>query len=217
MTTLTTRALACAATGAVALVLSGCASSPAEQSPPPAPTRAAAAAAAAQELTTRTTVLSRDGSAAPVLCLDVVLESYPPICDGPTVRGWDWSGLEGAETAAGTTWGRYEVTGTWDGTALTVTSPARPWDGVAVDLLTPGSSDTAGAAASPAVTAAVEDYRAAIGTDDGTVLGVEELDGRARVHVIVDDGTLQRSADERYGPGVVVIDPALEPAADPAS
>ena len=217
MTTLTTRALACAATGAVALVLSGCASSPAEQSPTPATTPAAAAAAAAQELTTRTTVLSRDGSAAPVLCLDVVLESYPPICDGPAVQGWDWSGLEGAETAAGTTWGRYEVTGTWDGTALTVTSPARPWDGVAVDLLTPGSSDTAGAAASPAVTAAVEDYRAAIGTDDGTVLGVEELDGRARVHVIVDDGTLQRSADERYGPGVVVIDPALEPAADSAN
>lgn len=215
MTTLTTRALACAATGAVALVLSGCASSPAEQSPTPtlAPT---SGAAAAQELTTRTTVLSRDGSAAPVLCLDVVLESYPPICDGPAVQGWDWSGLEGAETAAGTTWGRYEVTGTWDGTALTVTSPARPWDGVAVDLLTPGSSDTAGAAASPAVTAAVEDYRAEIGTD-GTVLGVEELDGRARVHVIVDDGTLQRSADERYGPGVVVIDPALEPAADSAN
>jgi hypothetical protein len=104
----------------------------------------------------------------------------------------------------------------WDARALTVTSPARPWDGVAVDLLTPGSSDTAGTAASPAVTAAVEDYRAEIGTD-GTVLGVEELDGRARVHVIVDDGTLQRSADERYGPGVVVIDPALEPAADPAS
>ena len=97
-----------------------------------------------------------------------------------------------------------------------MTSPARPWDGVAVDLLTPGSSDTAGAAASPAVTAAVEDYRAAIGTD-GTMLGVEELDGRARVHVIVDDGTLQRSADERYGPGVVVIDPALEPAADSAN
>jgi hypothetical protein len=216
MTTLTTRGLACAATGAVALVLSGCASSAAEQSPTPtlAPTPGAAAA---QELTTRTTVLSRDGSAAPVLCLDVVLESYPPICDGPAVLGWDWSGLEGAETAAGTTWGRYEVTGTWDGTAFTVTSPARPWDGVAVDLLTPGSAETAGTAASPAVTAAVEDYRAAIGTDDGTVLGVEELDGRARVHVIVDDGTLQRSADERYGPGVVVIDPALEPAADPAS
>jgi hypothetical protein len=60
----------------------------------------------------------------PQLCR-VVLDSYPPQCGGPDVRGWDWAQVAGEESANGTTWGDYRVTGTWDAAAeaLTVTEP----------------------------------------------------------------------------------------------
>lgn len=76
----------------------------------------------------------------PQLCQGVE-ESYPPQCSGPDIVGWDWAGVEGEETANGTTWGTYQVTGTWDGTRLTLTDgPGPPQvegpDG-GVDLSTP--------------------------------------------------------------------------------
>jgi hypothetical protein len=67
----------------------------------------------------------------PQLCW-AVMESYPPQCGGGIeVVGWDWTGLDGSETAAlGSAgivrWGKYVVIGTYDGTRFTVTEPPTP-------------------------------------------------------------------------------------------
>jgi hypothetical protein len=63
----------------------------------------------------------------PRLCW-MVMESYPPQCGsgGIEVVGWEWTGLEGWETEAGSTWGDYVVIGTYDGTRFTITEPPRP-------------------------------------------------------------------------------------------
>jgi hypothetical protein len=58
----------------------------------------------------------------PQLCA-AVAESYPPQCGGPDIVGWDWSDVDGEESANGTTWGSYRVVGTWDGGRLTLTEP----------------------------------------------------------------------------------------------
>jgi hypothetical protein len=60
------------------------------------------------------------------LCVGVLLESLPPQCDGLALVGWDWSKVEGEESAAGTTWGMYHVVGTFDGTTFTLTEPPGP-------------------------------------------------------------------------------------------
>lgn len=53
-----------------------------------------------------------------------VLESYPPQCGGGIVlQEWSWDGLEGSESASGTTWGSYAVHGVYDGEVMAVTQP----------------------------------------------------------------------------------------------
>jgi hypothetical protein len=74
-------------------------------------------------LRTRATVLESPRSG-PQLC-SAVMESYPPQCSGPPIKGWDWSAVR-AESAAGTRWGAYVLTGTYDGTTFTLSEPARP-------------------------------------------------------------------------------------------
>ena len=58
----------------------------------------------------------------PQLC-GAVAESYPPQCGGPDVVGWDWTAVDGEESANGTTWGTFYVVGTWAGGRLTLTRP----------------------------------------------------------------------------------------------
>jgi hypothetical protein len=72
-----------------------------------------------------------DGTAAK-LCLGAVAESDPPQCSGIPLVGWDWDGVEGARTTAGTTYGGVHVVGTYDGTTFTV-SEIGPFDPAAVD------------------------------------------------------------------------------------
>lgn len=62
----------------------------------------------------------------PQLCFGGVMESLPPQCSGPDIVGWDWSKVDGEESANGTTWGDYRVVGTWDGERLTLTEPPSP-------------------------------------------------------------------------------------------
>ncbi len=63
----------------------------------------------------------------PELCLGAVAESYPPQCGGPPIVGWDWSDVEGEESASRTTWTTAYVEGTFDGERFTLTStPAAP-------------------------------------------------------------------------------------------
>jgi hypothetical protein len=73
-----------------------------------------------------TTVTVIDGLGLPQLCT-LVLGSYPPQCaEGIEVVGWDWTGLDGSETAGIVRWGEYVVIGTYDGTRFTVTEPPTP-------------------------------------------------------------------------------------------
>lgn len=73
--------------------------------------------------TERATVIdSGDGRA--MLCLEGVMESYPPQCAGdiPVIEGWDWSSLE-HEEAGGVRWGEYRVTGERQGDVFVLSEP----------------------------------------------------------------------------------------------
>jgi hypothetical protein len=71
-----------------------------------------------------TVLESRDHG--PELCFTVET-SYPPQCGRPPVSGWDWTQVDGEETANGTTWGEFHVVGTYDGTGFTLTeAPGAP-------------------------------------------------------------------------------------------
>jgi hypothetical protein len=73
-----------------------------------------------------TTVTVHDGFGPPQLCT-LVMASYPPQCgEGIEVVGWDWTGLDGHETAGIVRWGEYVVIGTYDGERFTVTEPPTP-------------------------------------------------------------------------------------------
>ena len=56
----------------------------------------------------------------PELCLGGIADSYPPLCSGLSIADWDWTEVEGAESASGTTWGTFHLMGTYDGAAFTV-------------------------------------------------------------------------------------------------
>lgn len=60
----------------------------------------------------------------PQLCA-TVMESYPPQCGGPDVRGWRWDDVQ-AESASGTTWGEYTLTGHFAHGTFTLSEPAQP-------------------------------------------------------------------------------------------
>ncbi len=107
---------------AVALA-SGCGAVSAD----PTAERSGAASPTAQRYTVSATVLESPDHG-PQLC-HVVADSLPPQCGGPDVVGWDWSEVDGEESANGTTWGDYRVVGTWDGDALTLTEPPGPAGG----------------------------------------------------------------------------------------
>jgi hypothetical protein len=62
----------------------------------------------------------------PQFCLGILLESNPPQGGGPAVTNWDWSGVSGYQSLAGTTWGDYTLTGTYDGDTFTMTRPPVP-------------------------------------------------------------------------------------------
>jgi hypothetical protein len=59
----------------------------------------------------------------PQLCT-AMMDSYPPQCGGPDVKGWKWSGVR-HDSAAQTKWGSYLLVGYFDGKTFTLTEPAR--------------------------------------------------------------------------------------------
>lgn len=50
----------------------------------------------------------------------------PPQCDGIPLKGWDWEGVDGEESAVKTTWGSYEVTGRFEGERFVVLEAGPP-------------------------------------------------------------------------------------------
>jgi hypothetical protein len=92
----------------------------------PAGTAADPTAEPGDRYTTTATVI--DGPGLPQLCW-FVFASYPPSPCGPggiEVVGWDWTGLEGSETAGIVRWGEYVVVGTYDGERFTITESPEP-------------------------------------------------------------------------------------------
>lgn len=222
------------------LLLAGCgggtvdtADDPADDPADPArggamPTRVPAAPG---EVRTRGIVTVLDDGDRPELCLGAVAESWPPQCGGPPLVGWDWrrqvevpgqpgGGAGGAgeprsfERAGGVRWGQYALTGRWDGTALTLTTaiPAALYDAVREEPEPepPRPQDPPDGATLERI--AGDLGRALPGAQSSSV-----QDGRVHVDVVYDDGSLQAWADGRYGPGVVMLTPALVDVADPSS
>lgn len=163
------------------------------------------------ELMAQATVLQRGDDDEPRLCLSVVYQSYPPQCTGPAIHGWDWAAVEQSETSLGVTWGDYVVYGTWDGVSFTTTRdpvpyvPPSPPPGVGPgpDIREPGLSDEA------ELLRVQSDVRA---SDYPTVLMSWPDNGYLILTVIHDDGTVQDAVDAKYGPNVVIVRSALQPA-----
>jgi hypothetical protein len=104
------RALAPAATSVLLLLLGACGDWPtdlADTGPEPGRYRADG-----------TVLESPDHSAE--LCLGGIADSYPPQCSGLPIANWDWTEVEGEESASGTTWGEFHVVGTYKGDSFTV-------------------------------------------------------------------------------------------------
>jgi hypothetical protein len=189
-----------------ALGLAGCVGNPAPPSMHSDPLPPAVAIAG--ELVGQGTVLQiRD--APPEFCLGPVAESYPPQCGGPELVGWDWDAVQGHETASDVTWGTYAVWGDWDGARFTVASAIMLalYDPIPIEepYLDPANrGDTP-----EAELIAIQDRLASEAGFE--LLASVPQNGYLFVDVLVDDGTLQRLVDERYGPEVVIIRPALRP------
>ena len=197
--------------GALVLVFTGCAGSAApaadsggSDAPPVVP---ASNPAAAGEVLGQGTVLQVDDEA-PMFCLGAVMESYPPQCTGPEIVGWDWSEVEGSESASGVTWGTYAVQGTWDGTAFTVTQPPimlALYDPMPiVDPFTDPAN--AGSSTEAELTALQEKVH-----NDEFVEALTSWpeNGYLFVHVLYDDGSVQAYFDELHGKDVVQVRSAL--------
>ncbi len=184
-------------------MLGGCAtpSSPGG-SPPPG-------IAADGEVIGQGTVL-QIGDAPPMFCLGGVLQSRPPQCDGPEILGWDWTTVDGAETAGGVTWGAYALQGTWDGERFTLTQPAMLlalYDPMPVE---DPSLDEENAGSTP------EDRLLDIQRELGESAGLQPLESWPRngylfATYLYDDGDLQLYLDTRFGAQVVRVVSALRP------
>jgi hypothetical protein len=206
---------ACAAAGLIALT--GCAGSAAPAGGTPTASGEFPRPAAAGEVLAQGTVLQKDGEA-PVLCLGGVADSYPPLCGGPLIVGWDWAAVEQSETASGVTWGSYAVTGTWDATAFTVTRTPVPlslYDPLAqfdprLDEANAGPSDES------TLLRLHEELHAAgyspisfTNFSEAPILSDWTENGYLWVSVIYDDGSVQQFFDDRFGAGVVAVQSAL--------
>jgi hypothetical protein len=208
--------LAGAAAGLVAL--SGCSGNPAPGGASTASPGEFPRPAAADEVLAQGTVLQKDGEE-PQLCLGAVAESYPPLCGGPPILGWDWASAAQAESASGVTWGSYAITGTWDATAFTATQPPVP-----LSLYDPLARfdprlDPANSGASDASTLSrlhdqlnAADYNPGTFADwsESPILSSWTGNGYLWVSVIYEDGSVQKFFDEQFGPGVVAVQSALQ-------
>jgi len=173
--------------------------------------------AADGEVVAQATVLQKDGED-PQLCLGAVAQSYPPLCGGPPILGWDWATVEQSESASGVTWSSYAVTGTWDAAAFTVTQAPIPlslYDPLAefdsrLDPANAGPSDENTLLGLQEQLHAA-DYSPATFSDwsEAPILSDWTENGYLWVSVIYDDGSIQRFFDDRFGEDVVAVQSAL--------
>lgn len=194
--------------GATALLLPACASGPASQAdaPPGYSLGSLTPGLPDDEVIGQGTVMDVAGTVE--LCLGPVAESYPPQCSGIPLTDWTWDGVEGAESSGDVRWGAYAVQGIYDGATFAVTqppillalydprAPEDPFDGE------PGDADEA------TLMEIQDQLPERLGA---AYLSSWPQNGRLWVQVVWDDGTWQSAADDDFGVGVVVIQPALRP------
>lgn len=194
------RALAAAATVALAFSLAACAT-------PTSPGAPGTDAPMADVNVIGTGTVLQKGDAAPQLCLGAVMESYPPQCSGVELTGWEWAADDGSETASEVTWGTYAVWGSYNGERLAVT------DSVMLALFDPmfvedpkTLAENAGSTAEAELIAIQDKLH---GDAPFEVLESHTANGYLFATVVYADGTQQEWADNRYGPDVVQIRSAL--------
>lgn len=206
MSTLSRRAVVASTLALAALVLAACAS------PAGAGTAGGATlgtdwpAAPTGEVLAQGTVMDVAGTTE--LCLGAIAESYPPQCSGIPLAGWNWDGVEGAESSGDVTWGAYAVQGHYDGEGFTATQPPvmlALFDPMMIDDPTGGRT---GAGDNAELTAIQEELPALLGAE---LLSSAIIDGWLWVDVVWDDGTWQRAANADYGADRVIIRSALRP------
>ncbi|WP_244631919.1 hypothetical protein [Microbacterium sp. Se63.02b] len=140
------------------------------------------------------------------LCMGVIMESYPPQCQGVPLDGWTWDGVDGSETSGTTTWGQYAVYASYDGERLTNTDQPimlALYDTVAPEDPTGGVEGTT---AEDELVRVQDDIAARLGSE---ALTVATDRGYVWLTVVWDDGTMQDAADAEYGDGVVIVTSAL--------
>jgi len=189
---------------ASAILLAGCATPGAGDAAPPPSLADAHPAPPDGEVIAQGTVMDIAGDAE--LCLGAVAESYPPQCAGIPLEGWEWEGVDGADTAGDVTWGAYAVTGTYDGETFSVTQPPMLlalYDPMAPEDPTGGRAGAGG----EEELIGIQDALPALLGD--AYLSSWPADGWLHVQVVWDDGTLQSAADADYGADRVVIESAL--------
>ncbi|MCU1516787.1 MAG: hypothetical protein JWQ75_1508 [Pseudarthrobacter sp.] len=195
----------CGAVAVAAVLLGGCAAEAASGGDPIS-TGSGPVVPSDRKLTGRSTVLQK-GAGLPQLCLGFVAESYPPQCTGPILRNWDWSAVNDSTTAAGVTWGSYAVTGTWDGREFTLTETPIALSSESSAL--PGDrplADEKGAGSEPRLSQIQRELQSA---DGPSVLASWIEKGYLVLHVIYDDGDLQREMDGKYGHDLILVQSAL--------
>jgi len=142
------------------------------------------------------------------LCLDAIMESYPPQCDGIPVDGWSWSGLNGYDMAAESRWGSFAVFGEFNGARLLITD--EPVTLALYDSAPQESGDIPTGQTSESELERIHDELKRIELPHQSSVFV--VDGHVRVTVAWDDGSLQRVLDDRYGKDVVIVTSALRTA-----
>lgn len=134
-------------------------------------------------------------------CLDPVMESFPPQCQGLPLDDWTWDGLQGSETSGDTTWGAYAVSGRYDGARYVSTEQP-----TMLALYNPGPViDPTGGVDGTTPEAELARVQEELSAD----LGPAALSLSARRGYVWDDGSLQDAVDTAYGEGVVIVVPAL--------
>jgi hypothetical protein len=155
-------------------------------------------------------LVHQEGDEQPQFCMGIATSSYPPLCSGPPIRGWDWSIADGEEKAANVTWGDYVVHGTWDGTSFTVTRPPRnivsneSW-GEPDPRQDPRNHGTANKDR-------LQKIQREIWETERPLADTRVENGYLFRYVPYDDGSLQVAMDKRFGPGIVVVRSQLRPA-----
>jgi hypothetical protein len=146
----------------------------------------------------------------PRFCMGGIADSYPPLCSGPPIRGWDWSVAGGEEKTGTVTWGDYVVHGTWDGTSFSVTRPPRniasneSW-GEPDPRQDPRNHGTASKAR-------LQQIQHEIWETERPPADTRVENGYLFRYGPHDDGSLQAAMDKRFGPGIVVVRSQLRPA-----